>query len=153
MKLNEIYPGLILNSIYIMEEGHSFRVWLWETQEDLVKWAETYSPNTRKGSFSNAIGLFSPNMYCPIHEPHSHLGEIHFVKDRWDEEVVAHEMTHMQFQYIRKCVEDFVRPLYQYYLEWMEWEEELCYPFGRSFKWVWKWLWKHNPNPNWKRDE
>ena len=152
----KIYPGLIASDFMITVGDHSFRIWLWETREDMHRWAENYSVGEHEaGYYSTADALFSPTN-CLIHEQCSHLGELHFVKDNWDEETVAHELSHAQFQYIRKQVEDFVRPLYQFYVEWMAWEEELCYPFGQWFKWVYRWLWKHNPNPKWiqeKREE
>lgn len=147
-----IYPGLIKSDFLITGDDHSFRIWLWETQKDLRRWADNYSHGSRgPGSYADAVGLFSPNKYCLIHEPCCHIGEIHFIKDRWDENIVTHELVHAQFQYIRKVVEDFVRPLYQFYTEWIEWEEILCYEFGRWFDFVWRWLWKTNPNPRWER--
>lgn len=151
-----IYPGLISSDFFIMKESdgsHSFRIWLWETQEDLKRYAERYAAGPKyPGKYDNVIGLFNPSC-CNIHEPFSHLGEVHFVKGLWDEEKVAHELDHLQFQYIRKCIEDFVRPLYQYYQDWMEWEEEICYPFGQWFAFVWRWLWKKNPNPKWVKEK
>jgi hypothetical protein len=148
-----IYPGLIKSDFLITVNDHSFRIWLWETQDDMRRWAERYSLGDEKpGYFDDAAAIFSPSD-CMIHEPCSHLGELHFVKDYWDEELVAHELTHAQFQYIRKQVEDFVRPLYQFYRGWMAWEEDLCYPFGQWYRWVFRWLWKHNPNPKWVREK
>ena len=145
----KVHPGLIASDFIITENDCSFRVWLWETQEGLKTWAYRYAAGRdKKGRFDDSIGLFSPSQ-CLVHDRASHIGEIHFIKDRWDEEIVAHELAHAQFQYIRKQVEDFVRPLYQFYTEWMEWEEELCYPFGQWHKWTWRWLWKKNPNPKW----
>ena len=150
----KIYPGLIASDFLIPVDDHSFRVWLWETREDMVRWVENYSiarNHHELGHFAKADAIFNPTN-CLIHAPVQHLGEIHFIKDHWDEEIVAHELTHAQFQYIRKQVEDFVRPLYQFYEAWMEWEEELCYPFGQWYKWVFRWLWKKNPNPKWIRE-
>lgn len=147
----KIYPGLIASTILLTDDLHSWRIWLWETQEDLKRWAERYAAGPKgKGAYDKTEALFSP-VSCNIHVPAQHLGEIHFVKDNWDLELVVHELVHAQFHYIRMQVEDFVRPLYQFYKEWMEWEEDLCYPFGKWINWVYNWLWKKNPNPRWTR--
>ena len=143
----KIYPGLVRSTFLITSEDHSWRIWLWETQEDLKRWAERYAAGSREpGQYDDTDALHSPMDSLFIDGPKQHLGEIHFVKDQWELEHVAHEMLHAMFHYIRVLVPDFSRALYR---DLMGAEENLCYPFGEWVDWVYRWLWKFNPNPKW----
>ena len=145
----KVYPGLIASSFLVTEEGHSWRVWLWETQGDLKRWAERYAAGPKEpGEFNDALGLHTP-CEVEIDGEFQHIGEIHFIKDSWDLEHVAHECTHGLFHYIRCLVSDFPRMLY---LNIMECEEEVCYPFGQFVDMSYRWLWKKNPNPKWLKE-
>jgi len=142
----KIYPGLVRSTFLITSEDHSWRIWLWETQGDLKRWAERYAAGSKEpGYYDKADGLHSPCTYF-VDEPAQHLGEIHFIYDKWDLEKVVHEMLHAFFHYVRGQVPDFARALYKC---WMDEEEELCYEFGEWVDWVYRWLWKFNPNPKW----
>jgi len=144
-----IYPGLIASSILLLDEGHSWRIWLWKEQADLIRWAERYSSGRtgEPGEYEDTLGLHSP---CDIEldGEYQHIGEIHFIKDQWNMEHVAHECSHGVFHYIRCLISDFPRKLY---LNFMECEEEVCYPFGQFVDMAYRWLWKQNPNPRWQR--
>jgi len=69
--------------------------------------------------------------YCP-----PMMGDLHFVSDKWDEEVVSHEATHAMCQYQR------THGLYD--TSDINVEESLCYFQGDLNKKVYRWLWKHD---------
>lgn len=140
------YPGLIASDFLVTDEMHSWKVWLWESQEDLIRWADLYSVNPQKepGYYDKTMALHSPCKSLVVNGPMQHLGDLHFVKDHWNMMMVTHELLHALFHYIRGLVPDFSRAFYGC---WIEEEEELCYPFGEWCEWVYRWLWKKNPNP------
>lgn len=140
-----IYQGLIASDFYIDNDGHSWRIWLWKTQEDLKRWGDRYASGRLPEQFNYAIGMHSPNyVLCDV--PYQHLGELHFLLNNWTMDLVAHECLHALFHYIRGQVSDFARILYRC---WMDDEEEICYLFGGLVDWAYRWLWKKNPNPFW----
>lgn len=157
MKDFKVYPGLIASDFYIMEgDGHSLRIWLWETQEGLKRWAENYSTGLTGDSdeYDGCEGLHSPSDWLIFntkdhYAPFQHIGELHFIKDRWDLNIVTHEFLHALFHYIRVIVPDFGR---SFYMNWMSEEEKICYPFGEWCDWAYRWLWKKNPNPKWEKE-
>jgi hypothetical protein len=148
--MNNIYPGFVASAILLTDEGHSWRIWLWKSQEDLKRWADRYSAGRtgEPGEYDGCMGLHSP---CEVmlDGEFQHIGEIHFVLDHWDLETVVHECTHGLFHYIRCLIIDFPRMLYMGYIEN---EEEICYPFGKFVELAYKWLWKKNPNPSWQKE-
>jgi hypothetical protein len=144
MRLIEIYPGLIASDFLLTEEGHAWQVWLWKTPEDLGHWDRLYGANDGEP----ALGRHTP-LICEADAPCQLLGHLHFCKGEWSEGVVAHEMLHGLFHYVKVCVPGFVRAIYLF----MEEEEEICYPFGDWIEWLKRFLWKHDPNEKWKKIE
>lgn len=60
------------------------------------------------------------------------MGEIHFISDKWDEEIVSHECTHAAFQ---------VQRTHLLNLEDFEDEEKICWVQGSLCKQIYQWLW------------
>ena len=151
MKPFKVHPGLIASDFLVTIDNHSWRIWLWETQEDLKRWADRHAtdPHPEPGEYDHAEGLHSPTDYLAFDQPGQHLGELHFIKNNWDLEKVAHEFLHGLFHYIRVLVPDFGRA---FYMNWMSEEEKICYPFGEWVDWAYRWLWKKNPNPKWQKE-
>lgn len=103
-----------------------------------------------------ADGLHHPHPYrkhivTRKRRPMRVVGSIHFVRDKWDMEVVAHECLHAIAHYIRSTGKN---PLGDK-CDNMKEEEELCYPFGRLVEEVYTKLWELNPSPGWvkKKEE
>jgi hypothetical protein len=77
---------------------HYFHVYLWNTLEDMHKNVEDPTPDTMAyTSYGLKIVEFIPKGITTIEKEtvHPKLGEIHFVKGKWDLEIVAHELCHM----------------------------------------------------------
>ena len=71
------------------------------------------------------------------------LGEIHFIADKWDLEVVSHECLHATINIARmlNC-----HPFYD-----INYEEQVCYIHGELVDMVYRWLWQANPKRSiWK---
>ncbi len=107
---------------------------------------ECFKENTKELS-KNCYGT---HQACPqLMDPESgkilptpKMGEIHFIKDHWDLEAVAHELDHAQFQRLR-CL----CPSYKAIIEQdeMDKEEVITYEFGRWVSEIYNWLWHVNP--------
>ena len=99
-----------------------------------------------------ATAMHHPHVYYENNDtkrrrPLKVIGTIHFVRDRWDMETVAHECFHAAAHYIRATkslplgVDD----------DNMVKEEQVCYQMGRLVSNVYRKLWDLNPNPRWER--
>lgn len=149
----KVYPGLIASEFFWYDEKYSFRVWLWKSQADLVRWAERYgNDRKKKGYYDGAEGLCNPAR-LNYDECGQHIAELHFVAGKWAVETVAHECLHGLLHFLRFQSESFARVFYQMYKNYMDWEEEICYPFGELVDQVYRWLWKKNPNPKWRKEK
>lgn len=64
------------------------------------------------------------------------LGEVHFVRDQWNMEVVAHEMLHVYLNVMREVrnVKDIIE-------QNGDSEEEACYEFGYATDLIYRRLW------------
>jgi hypothetical protein len=139
----KIYPGLIASD-FLEAEGNFWMVWLWETDEDLQRWANRYAIDRMPGQFDNCCGLHAPEI-TKIDTENQCLGHLHFVKDNWAMDIVAHEMMHGFLHYVRTMIPNFTRALYMHFMD--EEEDLLCYPFGEWLDWLYRWLWERNPYP------
>ena len=139
----KIYPGLIASDFLITDDGedHAFKVWLWRTQEDMKSWAKLYA-----GEISENTQAFFSDVEAMTYNQCQFLGHIHFYKDGWNSDTVAHELLHALFRYIIVVVEDFSRSLY---CEIREDKEALCYEYGYWMEWLYNWLFDHNPQEAW----
>jgi hypothetical protein len=142
MRLNEIYPGLMACDFLDTEDNLCFwRVWLWESPEALGNWIDIHRPHQK--DLKGADGIHC-GMYFTDDVLGQQLGDLHFIKGVWDEEVVAHELMHAFMWFAAGMIPDFSRIVYS--CDRMDDEEKyICYPFGRWFGWLYPWLWKVNP--------
>lgn len=146
----EIHPGLIASEFLITkedEEDHAFQIWLWDERKAMLEWAERHSDPSYYSE--NTQAMFS-DVEAMAHKPCQFLGHLHFVKDDWDLNAVAHELMHAFFRYAIVCFEDFTRALF---LEWRDDKEQLCYEYAEWVDWTYRWLWKKNPNPKWVKEK
>lgn len=134
-----------------------------ETHWKVLLWPDIQSFNTKVDIPGKPLSLDGNFICSGMHHPHPYyqdtetgemhslkvIGIIHFVRDKWDMEVVAHECGHAMAHYIRATGKN---PLGDK-RDNMEEEEELCYPFGRLVEEIYTKLWVLNPNPNWVKEK
>ena len=72
------------------------------------------------------------------HRPMRVVGSIHFVRGKWDMEVVAHECLHAIAHYIRATGSKAIG----HWTDNMEKEEAICYPFGKLVDEIYRKLWE-----------
>jgi len=123
-----------------------FHVFLWEDQESFEK-------NSLTGEFKSKDYAGSTNLAPFIIQVTSQgnqiivklkLGEVHFIKDKWDMEIVAHELTHVLIHRMR-----VLKPLAKDIIDQIEEGEEIiCYEFGSWVDQVYRLLWEINPAPH-----
>ena len=126
---------------------HYFHVFLWKTQKSFIANACDVDTTT----------LGCANLACTmirVHEDGTEdivirpkLGEVHFIKDQWDLEIVAHELCHALIHRIRQIKPSFKNIIDQDGRS----EEDICYNFGAWVNEIYNHLWKVNPNKKWKR--
>ena len=69
------------------------------------------------------------------------LGEIHFIKDKWGLEIVAHELCHALMHRIRQ-----LKPNFEHIIEQVNGaEESICYEYGQWLEDIYRFLWETNP--------
>ena len=143
-EIMKVYPGLIASDFLITKDGedHAFQVWLWDNHENMRQWSKLYVKEVEE----NANAFFSDTVAMTYH-PFQFLGHLHFVKDSWNTDTVAHELMHALFRYLIVVVEDFSRSLYA---EIRKDKEALCYEFGYWMEWTFNWLFDKNPQEQWQ---
>ena len=127
-----------------------FHVFLWPSQE-------TFDQNTydnKPGESSGCVNLAPP--YIEVYKDGTtseemirpKLGEVHFIKDKWDMEVVAHELFHALMHRLR-----FVKPSAEDIMEQVgSSEEDVAYEFGRWVDKIYRKLWeKDSEGSKWER--
>ena len=156
--------GLIAQtSLRSLRARHYVQVYLWATREAL-------HANTE--SSDRCIGCFLPapwSVYVtteddesgevpagtPLEELPRHIGpkigELHFLADDWNEEVVSHELMHAIIHRLRVLSPSAAEVMAQEDTGLQRFamgsaEEEVCYEFGRWFDRLWRWLWQQNPH-------
>lgn len=122
--------------------GVHWKVFIWPDRETFhakVRGADAYD------------GMHHPHPYCVEglifrkYTPLKVVGAIHFVRDKWDLEVVSHECLHAVSHYVRATG---AKPL-GHRSDDMEKEEALCYPFGRLVDEIYRKLWELDTPANW----
>ena len=141
----KVYPGLIASDFLITCDGedHAFKIWLWKDRESMGLWSKLYSED----GISETTQAFFADTVAMTHHTCQFLGHLHFYKDAWNSDTVAHELLHALFRYIKVVVVDFPRALY---LEFRDDKEALCYEFGYWMEWVYNWLFDKNPQEQWR---
>ena len=121
-----------------------FDVYLWSDHDSFLN--NTIGNDDRaRGCCELAPSLIDPESKEEI--PTRKMGEVHFIVDQWDEEVVAHELCHALIHRLRSLC-----PSTRSVIEQEEnYEEDICYEFGKWNKKIYRWLWSCNPNPNYVR--
>lgn len=126
-----------------------FHVFLWKDQD-------SYFKNTPKDVLPNEGSCGCAALSCSMIEVYEDgtdsgeivfpkLGEIHFIKDNWDMNVVSHECLHMIIHRIRMLRLDFSKIIEQE----DDCEEDLCYMFGDLVDEIYRKLWEINPGTKW----
>lgn len=126
---------------------HYFHVFLWESKQAFDENTCDNEPGEALGCCNNApsiIEIGSDGSEREIIRPK--LGEVHFIKDTWNMEIVAHELFHAIIQQIRMIgpkADDIVEQI-------GDSEEDICYTFGRWMHEIYSLLWEVNPYGRWK---
>lgn len=118
---------------------HYIMLYLWETKEAMLQNLPAPSSDELGACCQNTWNLDGrtwEKSAPPL------LSEVHFVKDRWDEEVVAHEICHALLHRIRTTGPPLEVVICQ---NPMAAEEEICYEMGRWVMATHRWLWSLNP--------
>jgi hypothetical protein len=120
---------------------HYFHVFLWDSQE-------SFDQNTLDNEPGQVLGCVN---YCPytieIEKKREKkiimpkLGEIHFIKDIWTLEIVAHELCHALLHRL-----DYLEPsIDEIFSEEGNSEESICLEFGQWMDEIYRHLWQKNP--------
>jgi len=120
---------------------HYFHVLLWEDQESFDQNTIDNIPHESSGCINLAptIIKFSDGNEEEIIKPK--LGEVHFIKNKWTMEIVAHELCHALIHRIR-----MILPSANEIMEQDDDSEEIiCYEFGRWAEQIYRSLWEVNP--------
>jgi len=121
-----------------------YDVFLWEDQK-------SFDENTNDNEPEEAAGCvnYAPTMLLVSQDGTitkkcfpKKIGEVHFIKDKWNTEIVAHELCHALIGRFRMNKSP---KLCDMVMQTDEAEEEICYEFGRWFDQVYRRLWKENP--------
>lgn len=117
---------------FYIEGGPSYwDVFLWKDRSALQKDIECRD-GICEGVGNAVLGITCPAPYRDGSIP-EFFGELHFARDSWNCEVVAHECMHATFHAMRIFdVEQFPE---------INVEERICYLHGHLFEDVYKWLW------------
>lgn len=114
--------------------GKSWRVYLWKTHEDMEK--QSVDDTSGAGAYHRSItytialdrnGELLKSNTAPV------MGELHFVSNSWNVEVVSHECCHAMFLYLAS------HGKYDFHTS-MEEEEKYCYLLGDLTLQVYRWL-------------
>ena len=123
-----------------------FHVFLWENQKSFdentfgnkpneamacVNLAPTIIEITTKGKKSTEREIIRPK-----------LGEIHFIKNNWNTETVAHELFHAFIHRLRSVKDPTAEQIIE---QEGTSEEDICYEFGQWFDQLYRELWAINP--------
>ena len=125
-------------------EGIHWKVFIWPDRE-------TFHAKVRGADVCD--GMHHPHPYCVEglifrkYTPLKVIGAIHFVRGKWDLEVVSHECLHAVSHYVRATGS---KPL-GHRSDDMEKEEALCYPFGRLVDEIYSKLWELDTPANWEK--
>lgn len=129
---------------------HYFHTYLWRSREAML-----FNVNGNSEEEPHLCACFCPtdivfsvgrewDVYI-IDRPK--IGEVHFVKDLWNLEVVVHELCHVLMHRFKTMAQPnlvltfgMMNPL----------EESICYDFGIWVDKIYRALWEVNPNPKWK---
>ena len=128
---------------YKLKAGNKyyFHVFLWGSQKSFDENTLDNKPGTSSGCVNLAPTIIetSKNSEREIIRPK--LGEIHFIKEKWTTEIVAHELCHAlihRLRMIKPKAEDVIA-------QEEDFEELVCWEFGRWMDQVYRLLWEDDP--------
>ena len=145
-------PGIVARKrIPSRQKPHYIMAYLWESAEAMDAGAGVPDAMVQEAPFRAtgklAVGLCSLASYTVTVSDDGEteevevaplIAEVHFVKGRWREEVVAHELMHAAMHRMR-----VLPPWHREVCEQIgAAEETVCYEFGEWFDKVWRWLWE-----------
>lgn len=127
-----------------------YQVYLWETIEDLKAYFEVDDDTLAMTSFEPwFVDQSTGQVYI-----NPKLGEIHFAREHWNVNVVAHEVQHAIIHRMR-----LIWPPAHLIMmdEYADAEEEIAYETGNWVERIHTWLWGldpglHNPKPYQRAD-
>lgn len=128
-------------------QRHYLFAYLWQDRDAMLAATDIDDPRTMACHCCNSyVEHFPPRKLHDVigAEPRSRscpplLGELHFVRNEWNEEIVAHELCHALVHRLRTL------PNRGAVFEDMDHEEPLCLTFGQWFNQLYNWLWDFNP--------
>lgn len=140
---------------------HYYHVFLWKTEKDFYKNTEdtethgscacvNFSPTIVEMYKDKNTNTTEPKKKVAYKEKtiiRPKLGEIHFIKDKWNLEIVAHELCHAIMHRIRQLNDNGQEIMEQE----EEKEEEICYEFGAWMEVLYRELWEINPPFEYKK--
>ena len=106
----------------------------------------TYETNPHVAACFCPASYFTDENTMEISVPRC-FGELHFVKDDWEQGIVAHELIHALVHRIRLFHPDMECIVEQRKLS----EEVIAYEYSNWFEKVYNWLWEVNLSKRWKR--
>lgn len=132
-----------------------FNVYLWNNHEAMIAaQSEEQPPGTEA---TCALRPYQINIWTGEPEALPLLGELHFVKDAWNLEHVAHEVQHAILHRMRVLRPTAIEVTEQRNFVADNWPEDInceeivCYEAGQWVQDVYGFLWEMNPNTNWQR--
>lgn len=111
-----------------------WKVFLWPSRE-------MFQGKMTDGALADGLHCAHPyfkHMITRKRRPMRVVGSIHFVRGKWDMEVVSHECLHAIAHYIRATG---AKPI-GHWSDNMEKEEAVCYPFGKLVDEIYRKLWE-----------
>lgn len=133
------------------ERPYYWHVYLWEDTDALYAnvgsdVADNRSPNHTCNACHCAVPTLVDQDTLQL-VPDPKLGELHFIKGKWDMEVVAHELLHAMFHKLNTlciCPKEVSEDIDK--------QEPVCYEFGRWANDLYRKLWGADPNPKWEKE-
>ena len=123
--------------------GHYYSAFLWEDQKSFDENTHDNKPGEAAGCCNHAPMKLLVNEEGRVLKkcPPKKMGEVHFIKDKWNMEIVAHELLHAligRFRNIQPKLCDIV-------MQNGNAEETICYGFGEWVDQSYRRLWKEDP--------
>ena len=129
------------------DKKHYFHVFLWDSQESFNKNTVDNIPFEFSGCVNLAPTIIEIDKDFEREIVRPKLGEVHFIKDKWTLEIVAHELCHAMFHRLRMMKNPTAEQIME---QDNSSEEDICYEFGRWVDQIYRFLWSANRNKNWK---
>lgn len=122
---------------------HYYEVFLWADQKSFDENTMGNNPGESSGCCNHAPTKLLLNEDNSVFKkiPPIKMGEVHFIKGKWDMEVVAHELCHAMIGRFR----NLPPKLCDIVMQNGDAEETLCYEFGKWVDITYRKLWKADP--------